>query len=247
MNLRQSIALSGAFGMIAIVTMGACSAPESSSSPEEEKTATVEMAFSGQPSFYGNSILITATRSTVADSKYPCKSYESICFDFDAEGHPINPYTYKNGFEDLCPTVDVDNYGQPGYWTFEYDIYTQPGCGAYGGVLLNADYNPNNFVCFDSEDLLKQKYPNASVGEVLYPGQVKKNTIICASANADKQFDFNSCELLANDPGYYVKLDCGCKADAYGACKCDQFDSLAGLPYECAPDPYDYCNIVCHY
>lgn len=243
MNARAYLCSSAVGAMTLTLSLGACQAPNEPSG--DETTASVEMAFSGVD-FSNNSVFITAIRSTPADPKYPCKSYASACFEFDSAGHPIDSTTYSNGFEDLCPTADVDSYGNPGTWTFKYEIWTKPGCGAYGGVVLNDYGNPNNFVCFDHADILAQDYPNKTVGEVLDPGITQLNTIICYSANTDKAFDFNSCEILANDPGYYVKLDCGCYPDGYGGCDCGQFDTLDDLPYECEADPYKSCNIVCH-
>jgi hypothetical protein len=241
MNVRHLVSLSGALGLLVLASASGCSNDESTGN---ESTAEVEMAFSGVDFSY-NSVRIIATRSTPADSKYPCDNYADVCFDFDADGHPINPYTYKNGFKDLCPYEDIDNYGNPGTWTFDYYIYTKPGCDQGYGTLLNTPNNDNNFVCFDSTDIFEQQYMNQSVGEVLYAGQKKKNTIFCISANADKKFDFNSCAIIENDPGYKVKLDCGCYPDYYGGCNCDQFDTLAGLPAECSVDPAHDCNVVC--
>ena len=223
--------------MVGLVAMSACNTQTPTPS-DEGPSATVGLALSGA-NFAYNSVLIHAYRSTTADPKYPCTSDTTVCFDFDAEGHPINPYTYENGFESLCPTEDLSSDGYTGTWTFTYEIHTQPQC--YGPVLNDGTHN---FTCYDIDDIFTQNHPNATVGEVLYQGY-NKNTIICSSVDAQKTFDFNSCEQLS--PAPYLLLDCGCslKNPYYPAlgCVCSQFDSTPDLPEHCVFD--DKCNIDC--
>lgn len=211
-------------------------------SADTDNTASVAMALSGAD-FSGNSVRITGSRATAADTKYPCRSTVNDCFNFDAAGHPL--LGGVNGFNDLCPIEDVPSGAPGGLWSFTYAIWSGPNCT---GTLLNAPGNPNNFVCYDITDLHNQDHPNQSVNETLHKGTTVDNTIVCTSKNARKTFDFNSCADITFFtpplPFHSSVYDCGCTKVGL-TCTCSQFDDTTpNLPPGCVFNTTT-CTINC--
>lgn len=195
-------------------------------------TAALQMSVSGL-SFSGNSVRIVGNRSVDADSKYPCLNEIDTCLNFDVDGK-------VEDVSGLCPSENVPN----GDWTFDYTVFSDIDCG---GVVINDLNNPNNFVCYDSQDLFTRAHPNQTVNETLHRGG-NQNFIECLTQNASKSFDFNACTIVEDSKATSVdpatlELDCGCTpASTPNACDCTQ--DMSNLEAGCEFDPLT-CNIVC--
>jgi hypothetical protein len=158
------------------------------------------------------------------------------CFDFAADGTLIDP-TSRRPVEvnHLCPSNDVPAGG----WTFDYTIYTAGSC--HGEVLNTPE---NNFVCYDTRDLLLLDHPNQSFNERLAEGD-NANHIVCLTRNANKTFDFTSCSIETDETDVALgqeRYSCGCTLEE-GVCGCGNFTE-ADLADGCEFDPCT-CDIVC--
>lgn len=87
----------------------------------------------------------------------------------------------------LCPTID----DPMGTWTFEYTLFSDAAC-----------VDPlNNALCPDT------------TGETLDPG-ANHNTVVCATQNATKDFDFDLCVVDNPDPLATNECRTACVTDA---------------------------------
>ena len=257
-----------------VTIVAACSTtidqPGSGSSPGR-RAAQVSFAISGGD-FSGNSVRICGSRTPSAEAKFRC--FNSLndafglgetdpcpCFTFDAEGNlstdTSNGVDVSAGIPHLCPTEDVsvpssagDSMGQ---WTFTYQIFTNGMCD--GNTVLNADGNPNNFVCYDSQDLVTRDHPNESV-EALSPGP-NANHVFCSTVDAQKTFTFLNCErTCGNEPegGGTNGVPClapitfsgCCELSSTGVCVCNgEPVPMDALEEGCEFDLNENCDIVC--
>ena len=108
-----------------------------------------------------------STVTQVAASNCPCfvfsnsaNSADGTLASFmgtDPSGNPTTAALPPNGaIPNLCPSQDLTEGGVPADWNFQYAIFTDDACM---GTMLNADSNPNNFICFDSADLQRGPPP----------------------------------------------------------------------------------------
>jgi len=238
--MAKLMSASGIAGVIAIVSMSACSMNQDSPAPAgDEATSSVSAALTGGV-FDGNSVFIEAHRNGFADAKYPCVSKTSGCFNFGNDSHgvptPKPGDTGAENFNRLCPTEDVNepDAGGDGRWTFTYHIWSQPNCE---GTELTAD--DHDFTCYTESDLASKAHPNQTVNETLPPGRVV-NTLLCPSENTPKEFGFTVCQELPPPDHCDTNLDCAC-VPVHDSCQCP-FDTT-GLPPECRLDAD--CHIVC--
>lgn len=203
---------------------------------ESSQTAptVASVSFAQTGNFSGNSVRICGARNPAADTQYPCASDLADlggtagscgpCRNFLADG------TLQGGaIESLCPT-DV-NLPSGATWSFTYEIWTEPDCS---GTVLNADGNPNNFVCYDSQDLATQSFPNQSVNVTVTLEGPNVREIFCVSEGSTKDWQVHGCTALGAN-----LYDCECSL-VEGVCACDGVDEL---PSGCVFD--GSCNLDC--
>jgi len=245
MRFNKMISLGGFSVLVGLCTVSGCNDMDGVDPAAEGEISSVDMAFTGGV-FDGNSVRIVATRNGEADSKYPCVSEASGCFNFLAgsNGVPTPSLLYPGDakdFQRLCPTKNVNKHGDPGDGTYDitYEIFNGPDCesGAYNEVITG-----KNFDCFDIGDVVEQAYPNMTNDEELKKG-LNTNTLLCLSKNSQKEFEFYACEVLPDPPYGKAAYDCNCYQDPYGMCACP-FDPAPLLYDGCTFDPYK-CDIIC--
>jgi hypothetical protein len=181
-------------------------------------------------------------RDGQANGAYSCESDVSRCFAFNSDG-TLQPPAGSSvaGFSELCPTEDATPTGGTGTWTFTYTFYNGAGCAAPATPL-------DNFVCYAESDLSAQANPDQTKDESLAPG-LNTNVVFCITSDAQKVFDFNSCDNLHVPTGPSDKtldLDCGCTLNGV-TCECGQFSLPLDLPAGCdQPSPNQNCEIFCN-
>lgn len=214
---------------------GSAHGNDSSASPSRPELASVSFAQLGD--FSGNSVSICGFRGSPGgsevDPKYPpCLIELCDCYEFEAEG------TLAGGpIEGLCPSENLPGAGgevDPA-WTFTFEIWTDAGCT---GEVLNAEGNPNNFACYDSNELSNPSAVPNTIVEPLQGGE-NVNHIICTSEGSSKQWSFRECVPLAEE-GLY---DCDCEL-VEDTCTCGEVLG-EDLPEGCSffgPECYVDCR-----
>jgi hypothetical protein len=233
-----------------------CSASHttSQSSAGENAVSAVTFDLSIAAGLDGHSIRIcglranTAGPSDVCDAELPASTSSVTlappegwtgghcpCFKFGANGGLVDPTTNDpNGAANLCPS-GADEYK----WTFSYTLYADDACA--GAVLNPAG---GDLVCYDSNDLLTQASPNATV-EALQTG-LNSNTIICLSRPSSKEWDILSCSIAttsADTAANRARYSCGC-ADSGTGCECGTGLAPGDLETGCTFEA-GTCDIVC--
>lgn len=230
----------------ALFVLGGCGGSPSGD-PEGEpdpNSASTDFSLTVPPGLGAGSVRICGERESESHGVYPCRNdiRESPddhcpCFDLDSQGIPRTARGDSLQFSGLCPSDNVPE----GPWIFGYELWTESGCA---GEMLNAPDNPNNFRCFDIEDLVAGEHVNQSV-EWLSTGS-NHNQILCLSRNSTKDWEFQFCEdrteLVECGPHTTV-LGCGCEL-VEGQCVCRDVN-LNALPWNCTVEPANGCDVWC--
>jgi hypothetical protein len=253
--MKIGMALPLAISAPAIALLAACGASPKSNGPQGVSTT---FAISGGD-FSNNSVRICGSRMPPADSKFRCVSDLGSsdagadaggcpCFNFEPNGTLAGSGIISN----LCPSIDTsagaiveEDGGAP--WTFTYAIFNSPDCE---GARLND--GTHNFTCFDSRNVATEMPANETT-EILNPG-LNSNQVLCATVNAQKSFNFLSCQrmcpggVLASGQctGLPITFSCGCTLAADGTCVCngDAGPTAADLPDGCGFQ-MPSCDIAC--
>lgn len=216
-------------GLSGALALGACG--EKGSQVEVGGVAAVDFALVMEPNFNNNSVKICADRGKDADGKYPCRSHKCECFNFDANGLPVDKWGKTARFDDLCPSIDYPSKGADGDWTFTYKVYAEKECPEpplYPDMfVITSPSAPDvhNFACYDENNLAAKKDPNKSV-ERLEPGE-NCNELVCLTKNASKFWEFDVCVQLPTVPAD------GCTEDATSGLMCPTPPPPSKLRLDC--------------
>ena len=249
MNAKKLISLCGMMVFGGLVTVSGCNDMKPGGGDDENGvTASVKMAFSGSGvSWYGNSVLISAERDGVTDSKYRCFDEATACFNFNADGTLVPaPGNEEDAakFNELCGSNAVNQPGDNGDGTYDFYYTVIAGEDCYGEEITTAN-NDHDFACYAPENLLARDDANSTLDEYLEGGTDVVNQVFCLSDNVDKDFEFFSCAAVDVPEYAYADLafDCGCEVDpSTYDCACGFDPSTLG---NCAADPANQCVILC--
>lgn len=259
MKLSKWISMSGLAGIVVVFGAAACQGTDPQQTEDDPTGAAVGLQISGPDSadWSYNSVEICGVRGTPddpvpADAKYGCDNQLNpggvrpcLCLGFNEDGQVVDPYGAQVNLKHLCASEDIPKAP----WTFNYTVYSDGACGNSGGVPITGPdgTNPNNFICYDVQDLATRDNPNASVEE-LHPG-LNRNEIFCIAQSARKNWDFTTCDVNSDVPWTPdtpgpVDFDCGCSPDAAGRCQCAGFVDVE-LPANCVFKDHWTCDILC--